>query len=234
MNKIENAFSGKKGIFPLIPCGDGSMEMTKKMMESAKKGGAAGLILCLPFSDPIVENAALQTAFARALSAGATTDRVFEMLWSIKAEIPVILQTYANVVFSYGTEKFLKACRETGVDGLYLSDVPYREKEEFAPLCRQYGISFLSSVTAGEEAADICREAEGFLIGMAEKEEREELVKTVKTYTKLPVLFPAADFTEKADGILLDTLAADLVNRYGEDAAEKFENHVRDIRTQIG
>ena len=73
--------------------------------------------------------------------------------------------TYANVVFSYGSERFVSTCREIGIDGLILPDIPYEEKEEFLPVCRRYGVDLISLIapTSEDRIAMIAREAEGFL-----------------------------------------------------------------------
>ena len=73
--------------------------------------------------------------------------------------------TYANVVFSYGTERFVSTAAEIGMDGLILPDVPFEEKEEFAPTCRKYGLDLISLIapTSEDRIARIAREAEGFL-----------------------------------------------------------------------
>ena len=77
----------------------------------------------------------------------------------------MVFKTYANVVFGYGTEAFLKKCQEIGIDGLALLDVPYEEREEFSQLCHQYGIDFIFTVapTSGKRISFIAKEAEGYL-----------------------------------------------------------------------
>lgn len=90
----------------------------------------------------------IQAANVRALAGGVTTDKIFEMVRRIrqKTGIPMVFMTYANVVFSYGSERFLKTAAETGMDGLILPDLPYEEKEEFDPLCKQYGLDLVSLI----------------------------------------------------------------------------------------
>ena len=79
--------------------------------------------------------------------------------------VPLAFMTYANVVFSYGTERFAAACREAGIDGLILPDVPFEEKDEFLVPCREQGVELISLVapTSEHRIAQIAREAEGFL-----------------------------------------------------------------------
>lgn len=103
--------------------------------------GADLVELGIPFSDPTAEGPVIQEANLRALTAGTTTDKVFDLVRDLRRDvtIPFVFMTYANVVFSYGAERFLSTCAEIGVDGLILPDLPFEEKEEFLPLCRQCG-----------------------------------------------------------------------------------------------
>ena len=77
----------------------------------------------------------------------------------------MVFMTYANVVFSYGAEAFISTCREIGIDGLILPDLPFEEKEEFLPFCHKYNVDLISLVapTSAGRIAMIAKEAEGFL-----------------------------------------------------------------------
>ena len=109
----------------------------------------------------------IQEANLRALTAGTTTDKVFDLVRDLRRDvtIPFVFMTYANVVFSYGAERFLSTCAEIGVDGLILPDLPFEEKEEFLPLCRPCGVNLISMIapTSENRIAMIAKEAEGFL-----------------------------------------------------------------------
>ena len=74
--------------------------------------------------------------------------------------------TYANVVFSYGVEKFVSECQKSRIDGLILPDLPFEEKEEFHPICAGYGVDLISMVapTSEKRIAKIAGEAEGFIV----------------------------------------------------------------------
>ena len=109
----------------------------------------------------------IQRANVRALSGGVTTDKVFDMVVKIRknSSVPMVFMTYANVVFSYGTERFIKTAAEIGMDGLILPDVPFEEKEEFDSVCKKYGIDLISLIapTSHERVAQIAKDAEGFV-----------------------------------------------------------------------
>ena len=147
-NKITEAFAKGKAFIPFITCGDPSLEITEQLVYAMEEAGADLIELGIPFSDPTAEGPVIQEANVRALSGGVTTDKVFDMVAKIrqKTAIPMVFMTYANVVFSYGTEHFIKKAAEVGMDGLILPDVPFEEKEEFDTVCKQYGLDLISLI----------------------------------------------------------------------------------------
>jgi len=167
MSKIKEAFKNGKAFIPFITCGDPDIETTKKVVREMVKNGANLVELGIPFSDPTAEGPVIQGANLRALTGGITTDDVFEMVKELRKDIdvPMVFMTYANVVYSYGTEKFIKIASEVGMDGLILPDVPYEEKDDFAPMCRKYGMELISLIapTSKDRIKMIAKDAEGFL-----------------------------------------------------------------------
>lgn len=167
MSKIKAAFREKKAFIPFLTAGDPDLETTKELVKAMERAGATLVELGIPFSDPTAEGPVIQGANLRALAGGTTTDKIFDMVKELRQEVelPLVFMTYANVVFSYGIERFAQKMEEVGMDGLILPDVPFEEKEEFAPACRAHGIDFISLVapTSEERIGLIAREAEGFL-----------------------------------------------------------------------
>ena len=129
-NRISEAFAKGKAFIPFITCGDPSLEITEQLVYAMEEAGADLIELGIPFSDPTAEGPVIQEANVRALSGGVTTDKIFDMVVKIrkKTSIPMVFMTYANVVFSYGTERFIRKATEIGMDGLILPDVPFEEK----------------------------------------------------------------------------------------------------------
>ena len=109
MSKIKAAFAGGKAFIPFVTCGDPSLEITEQIVYAMVDAGADLIELGIPFSDPTAEGPVIQEANVRALSAGTTTDNIFDMVRRIrqKTDIPMVFMTYANVVYSYGSEKFI-------------------------------------------------------------------------------------------------------------------------------
>ncbi len=167
MSNIRKAFENGKAFIPFITCGNPDLETTAAVVRAAAANGADLIELGIPFSDPTAEGPVIQGANLRALNGGVTTDKIFDLVRNLRrdVEVPMVFMTYANVVFSYGSERFISTCREIGIDGLILPDVPYEEKEEFLPICRRYGVDLISLIapTSEDRIAMIAREAEGFL-----------------------------------------------------------------------
>ena len=141
MSRIAEAFQKGKAFIPFITCGDPDLETTGAIVRALEKNGADLIELGIPFSDPTAEGPVIQGANIRALAGGVTTDRIFDFVRELRRDVkvPMVFMTYANVVFSYGTERFVQTCAQIGMDGLILPDVPFEEKEEFDSVCRKYG-----------------------------------------------------------------------------------------------
>ena len=167
MSRISEAFKNGKAFIPFITCGYPSLEATKEIVKSAAANGADLIELGIPFSDPTAEGPVIQEANIVALENGVTTDKIFDMVKELREEVsvPFVFMTYANVVFSYGTERFCQKCQEIGVDGMILPDVPFEEKEDFVPTCDKYDLDFISLIapTSEDRIAMIAKEAKGFI-----------------------------------------------------------------------
>ena len=114
-------FPTERHLFAFITCGDPDLETTAEAV-SAVKAGADLIELGIPFSDPTAEGPVIQAASIRALKGGVTTDKIFDFVRGLREEVtvPMAFMTYANVVFSYGSERFISTCSEIGIDGLIL------------------------------------------------------------------------------------------------------------------
>lgn len=167
MSNIRKAFENGKAFIAFITCGDPDLETTAAAVRAAVSNGADLIELGIPFSDPTAEGPVIQGANLRALHGGITTDKIFAFVKELRhdVEVPMVFMTYANVVFSYGAERFIAKCKEAKIDGLILPDLPFEEKEEFLPTCHQYGIDLVSLIapTSENRIAMIAKEAEGFL-----------------------------------------------------------------------
>lgn len=255
MSKIASAFQNGKAFIPFITCGDPDLETTGKIVREAAANGADLIELGIPFSDPTAEGPVIQSANIRALSGGVTTDKIFEFVRTLRQDVtvPLVFMTYANVVFSYGIERFAQKCAEIGVDGIILPDVPYEEKDEFAPVCRQYGVDFISLIAPTSEAriAMIAKEAEGFLYvvsSLGVTGERAEfrtdlaaVIEKIRENTKVPCAIgfgisnpeQARDMAQLADGVIVGSAIVKRIGQHGKDAAPVVGAFINDMKQAI-
>ena len=200
MIDIKEAFAHGKAFIPFITCGEANLETTAAVVRAAVANGADLVELGIPFSDPTAEGVVIQEANIRALKGGVTTDKIFDMVRDLRRDVkvPFVFMTYANVVFSYGAEKFISTCAEIGINGLILPDVPFEEKGEFLSTCRKYGVDLISMIapTSEDRIAMIAREAEGFVYIVSSlgvtgvrseiKTDLTSIVEAVRANTKIP------------------------------------------------
>ena len=252
MSKIGNAFRKGKAFIAFLTCGDPDLETTAAAVRAAVRGGADLIELGIPFSDPTAEGPVIQGANLRALQGGVTTDKVFALVRELRKDVtvPLVFMTYANVIFSYGAERFLANCAESGIDGLILPDLPFEEKEEFLPVCRQHGVDLISMIapTSADRIAMIAREAEGFLYlvsSLGVTGERSEIrtdlaaiVRTVRENTKTPCAIgfgistpaQAGAMAALADGAIVGSAIVRILEQYGKEAPERIGRYVRTMK----
>lgn len=255
MSRTAEAFRNGKAFIPFITCGDPSLDVTEKIVYAMADAGADLIELGIPFSDPTAEGPVIQAANIRALSGGVTTDSIFDMVERIRrnTDIPMVFMTYANVVFSYGVERFVKKAAETGMDGIILPDVPFEEKEEFDSVCRQYGLDFISLVapTSHERISMIAKEASGFVYcvsslgvtGMRSDITTDigAMVKLVKTANDIPCAVgfgistpeQAEDMAGKSDGAIVGSAIVRLCEKYGEDCVPYIYEYVKAMKDAV-
>ena len=255
MNRIAEAFQKEKVFIPFITCGDPDLKTTGKVVRAAVANGAGLIELGIPFSDPTAEGPVIQGANLRALSGGVTTDKIFDFVRELRkdVEIPLVFMTYANVVFSYGAERFLKICQEIGIDGIILPDVPFEEKGEFGELCRMYGVVLISMIapTSENRIAMIAEEAEGFLYIVSSlgvtgvrseiKTDLSSILKVVREHTDVPCAIgfgistpeQAEKMARIADGVIVGSAIIKILAAHGKDAAEPVGDYVRSMKEAI-
>ena len=252
MNKrITEAFEKGKAFIPFITCGDPSLEVTEQLVYAMEEAGADLIELGIPFSDPTAEGPVIQGANIKALAAGVTTDKVFDLVRDLRKDvtIPMVFMTYANVVFSYGTERFLEKAKNVGMDGLILPDVPFEEKEEFDTVCKKYGIDLISLIapTSHDRIRMIAKEASGFVycvssLGVtgtrsAITTDIGAMVKLVKEEKDIPCAVgfgistpeQAAKMCQSADGAIVGSAIVKLCEKYGKDCVPYVAEYVKSM-----
>ena len=253
MTKIADAFANGKAFIPFLTCGDPDLETTEKLIGAIAEAGADLIELGIPFSDPPAEGPVIQDANLRALSAGTTTDKIFDMVRRVRqtVSIPMVFMTYANVIFSYGADRFLKTAAEIGMNGIIAPDVPFEEKQEFEPLCQKYGLDQISMIapTSHDRIRAIAEQANGFLycvssLGVtgtrtAITTDIGAMVKLVKEVKDIPCAVgfgistpeQAESMCRQADGAIVGSAIVKLIAQYGRDSVQPVADYVRTMKT---
>ena len=249
--KITEAFAKGKAFIPFVTCGDPSLDVTEKIVYAMEEAGADLIELGIPFSDPTAEGPVIQGANLRALSGGVTTDKVFDMVEKIRknSSIPMVFMTYANVVFSYGIERFCKRAAEVGMDGMILPDVPFEEKEEFDIVCKEYGLDLISTIapTSHQRIQTIAKKANGFIYcvsslgvtGVRSKITTNigAMVDLVREVTDVPVAVgfgistpeQAKKMASQSDDAIVGSAIIKIIEKYGKNAPQYVEAYVKEM-----
>ncbi len=244
-----------KAFIPFVTCGDPDLATTKQIVIEMEKAGADLIELGIPFSDPTAEGPVIQAANVRALSKGVTTDDIFGMIEELKGivTVPLVFMTYANVVFSYGIERFVSRSAECGMRGIILPDVPFEEKEEFDSVCARYGIDFISLIapTSKERIEMIASQAKGFVYCVSSlgvtgvrKEittDIGDMVRMVKKVNDIPCMVgfgistpkQAAEIAKDCDGVIVGSAIVKLCAEHGKDSPKYIGEYVKSMKAAL-
>lgn len=255
MSRIHQAFENKKAFIGFVTGGDPDLETTEKLVVAMEEAGADLIEIGIPFSDPIAEGVVIQEANIRTLSAGCTTDKLFDAVKRVrkKVTVPMVFLTYINPIYTYGKEKFMQRCAECGIDGLIIPDLPFEEKGELLDVCQTYGIDIISLVapTSHERIRMIAEKAQGFLYvvssmgvtGVRSKIETdiEGMVKLVRESSDIPCAIgfgiatpeQAKAMASISDGAIVGSAIVKLVAQYGRESIGPVSDYVRSMKAAV-
>jgi len=249
MNRIARAFAHGKAFIPFVTAGDPSLPLTRELVLGMAAAGADLIEIGIPFSDPIAEGEVIQRADVRALSAGTTTDRIFDMVESIRetSDVPLAFMTYVNPVFTYGSQRFMQRCQQAGVDAIIVPDLPFEEKGELQPHCDRHGVKLISLIapTSRDRIHMIAREAQGFIYCVSSmgvtgvraeiSGDIAEMVKTVKEVRDIPCAVgfgistpnQAEEMARQADGVIVGSAIVRIIEQYGTECLPPVMDYVQ-------
>ena len=168
-------------------------------------------------------------------------------------KIPLVFMTYANVVFSYGSEKFISTCKEVGIDGIILPDLPFEEKDEFLPFCEKYDVDLISLIapTSAERISMIAKEATGFIylvssLGVTGTRteittDLKSIVDVIRENTDVPCAIgfgisnpeQAKKMSALSDGAIIGSAIVRIIAEHGENAPAKVGEFIKSITDAI-
>lgn len=255
MTEIFEAFSkgNKKAFVAFITAGDPSLDDTKRFIDIMQSNGVDLIEIGIPFSDPIAEGVVIQEADLRALKGGTDTDSIFDMLATVDKKVPIVFMTYANPVYFYGYDKFFRRCKEVGVSGIIIPDIPFEESGEVKEVAVKYGVKVIDMVapTSEDRIKKVCSDAEGFVYlvssmgvtGMRKSFSTDipAVVKKVKAVTKTPVCVgfgistpeQARSIAAHSDGIIIGSAIVKIIAENGKDADGKLKEFISSVAEAV-
>lgn len=238
-NRIDEKFAalkraGRKAFIAYITAGDPGMRQTEEIALALEESGVDILEIGVPFSDPTADGPIIQEASQRALKKGTTLAGILDMIEGLrrKSEIPIVLFSYYNPIFSFGVEAFAHRSSRAGVDGVLVVDLPWEESAELTRVTDPLGIKFIYLIapTSGEgRVRAVAAKASGFLyyisvtgvtgtqLPVAEQIEAD--VANIRKYTRRPIAVgfgisnaaTAREIAAKADGIVIGSAIMKIV-----------------------
>ncbi|MCX7360535.1 MAG: tryptophan synthase subunit alpha [Alphaproteobacteria bacterium] len=210
MSRIATRFAQLKsdkraGLVTYVSAGDPNLEVSYEILKGLPGAGADLIELGMPFTDPMADGPAIQLAGQRALKAGMTVDKTFDMVRRFRQEAgdndtPVLLMGYYNLVYQRGPERFCKEAAAAGVDGFILVDLPPEEADELKPFAAAHGLDTVlltAPTTDDARLPAVLKYSAGFVYFVAvlgitgTKSAPEDAVRThverIKRHTDLPV-----------------------------------------------
>ena len=250
MNRVQEVFQNKAFI-PFVTAGDPNLDVTERLIVAMAEAGADLIEIGIPFSDPVAEGIVIQEADQRALDAGTTTDKIFDMVKRVrtKTDVPLAFMTYINPVYQYGIEAFVKDLAETSVKGLIIPDLPNEHADFITPYLKDSDIALvpLVSLTTGlDRQKQLIDGAEGFIYAVAingvtgktgnYRDDLDKHLANLTAHADIPVLTGFGVSTEEdikrfnavSDGVIVGSkIVRDLHDGKEDEVAEfvKFGSH---------
>ena len=216
-------------------------------------GVADAIEVGVPFSDPVMDGPVIQAASTRALQAGISIERSFDLIRNARryAEVPLVAMTYYNPVHKMGVEAFAESLRQAGASGMIVPDLPFEESAELRAALAPRGmalVQLIAPTTSLERAAMLARGSSGFVyavsrLGVTGEQQALSaaamgLVVRIRPHTRLPVLLgvgissgaSAAAAARLADGVIVGSA---LVRRVLADDAAGVSSLAREIRRAL-
>ena len=172
MNKINEVFAnhGERKLLSLYFCaGCPTLNSTGDVIKTMERRGIDFIEVGIPFSDPLADGPVIQSAATKALKNGMSVQLLFDQLTAIKDEvsIPLILMGYLNPIMHYGIERFCQSCVESGVSGMIIPDLPFKDYQEIVkPIADRYDlrvIMLITPETSEERIRFIDENTDGFI-----------------------------------------------------------------------
>lgn len=258
MNRLAAAFAkGRPALVCFVTAGDPTPDATPAILDALVAGGADVIELGMPFTDPMADGPAIQSANIRSLAAGTRTADVLRIATGFRErhpDVPMVLMGYANPMVRRGAEWFAQGCVAAGVDGVICVDIPPEEDDSLGTTLRAHGIAPIRLATPTTDAArlpQVLEGAGGFLYyvsvaGITGKQQAvqasiDEAVTRLKAATTLPIAVgfgvrtpeQAANIARVADGVVVGSAIVEIVAQHGANAAGPVRTYIESLATAV-
>ena len=262
MNRIVEKFNylkkkNEKAFIPFVTAGDPDLDTTLELVLALEKAGADIIEIGIPYSDPMADGPVIQASSARALSSGTKISSIMNKVKEIrvKTQIPLIYLLYYNSIFKYDSIKFFEECKEVGIDGLIIPDLPLEERAEVIEIADKYDICIIPLVapTSKGRIKAITNLGKGFVYcvsvngvtGTRQKlnTDIKEYMDLISSYTNMPKALGfgisnakmAKDYAPYCQAIIVGSAIIKLVAEGGsqKDITKRVYNFAVEIRNAI-
>lgn len=258
MNRLAAAFAkGRPALVCFVTAGDPTPDATPAILDALVAGGADVIELGMPFTDPMADGPAIQSANIRSLAAGTRTADVLRIAAGFRErhpDVPLVLMGYANPMVRRGAEWFAQSCAAAGVDGVICVDIPPEEDDSLGEQLRAQDVAAIRLATPTTDAARLPRVLEGaggFLYyvsvaGITGKQQAvqasiDDAVARLKAATDLPIAVgfgvrtpeQAANIARVADGVVVGSAIVEIVAQHGQRAAAPVQTYIESLAAAI-
>lgn len=260
INRIDQKFNelkekNKKALIVFITSGDPDLNSTYEFALQLEESGADIIELGVPFSDPVAEGPVIQAASERALKEGVKIDSIFDMVKKLrkKTDIPLLFMMYVNCIYVYGAERFFSNCRDAGIDGVIIPDLPFEEQGEISDTADKYGIHsiLLIAPTSEERIKKIASNARGFLYCVSSSgvtgtrnsfnTDFEYFSGEINKHTASPTAVgfgisgpeQARMLSKYFDGVIMGSAFVKIIEKYGTESKEHIGKLAKEVRQAL-
>lgn len=257
-NRIDAKFEelkklNKKAMISFVTSGYPDIETTEDIVLKIAASGGDIIELGIPYSDPIADGAVIQAASSKALENGVKIEDIMNMVSNVrkKTDIPLVYMTYFGNVYKYGTQKFIKKCKEVGIDGIIIPDLPLEERSEIVEVAAESGVYIIPLVapTSENRIKGIVKGAGGFIYcvssngvtGVRSKlsSNLEGYISLVSKYTEVPKCIGfgisnaemAKEIKDYCDGVIIGSAIMKIIE--GEKNKEKMLDKVGEFVSSV-
>lgn len=250
----------RKALIPYITAGDPNLEMTATIMQQLVASGADILEIGMAFSDPVADGPVIQAAHQRALKAGLTLNKLFNIVGEFRQRdqlTPIVLMSYLNPIETMGYDNFVMQLMEKGIDGVLIVDLPPEEGTKLTSKLVANAIApifLIAPTTLPERTHQIASQAKGFLYVVSLKgvtgsdvldvNQVEVQVSSIKQSTDLPLAIgfgirdgkSAAAIAKFADAVIVGSAYVSIIEQTADNPAvllSRLSEFTQELRAAI-